>query len=343
MKFFKSQLAFLLTIGFFFFCTNTFAINLFDYSPFALFVPVEQEIRNGNIITGLAHQVFQILVSGFDLDEIEYFTKLYNVFSPKKYLIVQRFKVPPNKGEKIFLIKVYCPKSISPFQKRLWQGKTCNSGVVSQGKDFILFASEKERETKIKICTIVSCAFISFRYSNFSLPENGTRESATKDISKKFKSISDVEEYIAFFGTYSPNDQLLPIGWILWNPFNIDCSEFATLVFEFLSDKGIDARYSLGILAANHIRNYGGLHCWIAAILNNQRIEIDPTLGRKVGKLAYYCHFPGQIDFTEFSSLEEVSKFPISFISIDGLDILEKKNYESKLTVYELHQGGDVW
>ena len=106
VKFLKRQSASLPAIVFlffFFFCTNTFALNPFDYSPFSIFVSVEDEIRSGNIITGLVYQAFQIFVTGFDPEEIEYFATVFNVFSPKRYLIMQEFKVPPSKENiKIF-------------------------------------------------------------------------------------------------------------------------------------------------------------------------------------------------------------------------------------------------
>jgi len=342
LRLIKSQLAFLLVIVFLFFCANASALNPFDYSPFALFVPVWEEIRSGNIITGFAHQIFMIFVSGFDPVEVEYFTDMLNLFSPKKYLIVQDFKVHSSEVNKNFLIKVFCPRTILPFQKKLWQGKTCSSRIVFQGEGNIIFSSGKEKETRIKVCTLVNCEFYSFVSSNLALPENIVRESTTREISRKFKRISDIEDFIAFFGTFSPNGRFLPIQYILLNPFNIDCSEFSTLLFEFFSDKGLDVRYSLGVSTANR-KNYGGLHCWISVVLNNQRIEIDPTLGRKIGKLAYCSHFPIQINFTELNSVEELSNFPISFISTDGTGIVREVNSRFKLTVYEFQRGGDVW
>ena len=41
------------------------------------------------------------------------------------------------------------------------------------------------------------------------------------------------------------------------------------MVFEFLSDKGMNIRYSLGVSTGNQKRNFGGLHCWISVVLDN--------------------------------------------------------------------------
>gem|GEM_PF-6636675 len=340
MKFLKSRVKFMLVV-LLLFCPTTFAMTIADGLLPDYWFSVEDEIRSGHHIKGLTIQLFQIIFSGFDPDEIAYFKMVLNLFTPKKYLIMQEYKVLPSKEYGSFKVKIYCPVSVLPFQRVIWQSQLSNSSDVHRENHFFLFSSEIGTETKIKICSIVSSRLFDFGHSNFPLPRNVARTSFTKEISRKFHFLSDIEDFIAFFGTYSYNGEFLPIQWILLNPLDIDCTEFATLAFEFFSDKGFDVRYSLGIMAPYHKLNYGGFHTWNSIIFEGNRIEIDPTLGRRIGRLAYHFHFPGQINFVDFYSLEELSSFPIGFISLNGMDIKKDVRYNSRLTVFEFNSGGE--
>lgn len=337
LKFWRIQIAsvfvvFLLSFYSVAFGTNTVTGLLPDF-----WFPVEAQIRSGDLLTGIAIQSLQVLCSRFDPEEIDYLKKILNLITQKKYLIIQEYRVEPSNRHERFKIRVYCPAAVFPFQKIMWQGQTSNARDFLRENHYFIFASEPRKETRIKICSILSCKPFDFGYSNFILPPNTTRNSFTREISKKFNVLSDIADFMGFFGTFAPNGDLLPIQYILLNPINIDCTEYSTLAFEFLSDKGLDVRYSLGIMASNYQSNHGGFHCWNSIFFNGERIEIDPTLGRKIGRLAYHWHFPIQINFTDFASLEELSSFPIGFASLNGVDLKCSIGYNSRLTVYELN------
>ena len=198
----RDRIRFPLIILFLILCPSTFAMASTECLSPSFWFPVENEIRSGHPLTGLAVQLFQIIFSGLNPEEIEYFKKVSSLFTPKKYLIIQEYKIRPNKESERGRIKVYCPVSVEPFQKILWQSQSSNSNDVYQKDGYYLFSSAMEQETKMKICSIVSCKYFDFGHTNFPLPKNVMRTSFTGEISNAFNYLSDIEEFIAFFGTF---------------------------------------------------------------------------------------------------------------------------------------------
>jgi len=328
---FKRRVILTLFLLFFVFNNRLIALDIDDL------VKIEPLIKNNQILVGLSLSLLKVILSGFQLEKINYFLKIYSLFSPKTFLVVQDYRFSRKNVKKKFL-KVFVPLN-RYNQKVFWQAAFLNSKKLefNSAENCYLFEHDSN-ELKLSVCSIVKTSFVK-NENNVFFSQNISRNSFTKGISNGIKSLYNIYEFLLDYGTYSVNNRVIPIQYILINPFNLDCTEFSTIVLEILLDKGLDPNYVLGLSVSNSKRNYFEKHCWVSFNVDRQAFAIDSALGRKIGKVAYGSHLPTGIIFSEVKKLNSLCFFPLEIFDENNVEILKNVDYTEKIMVYELQKG----
>lgn len=273
-------------------------------------------IREGHFITGLALAAIDVWLNGLTFQNVDYFSRIWDLFDSRRLLFVQIHKLTCSEEPRTAKVKVFYPQSMEG-QKVIWQGLSVNTTFTRGNHGEISVSVGRGKACEIKICSIIDNRYVNQCDGLNLLLEENVRSSFTSSISAKMKTLKDLYDFVNFFGTYGENHQLLPIQSILLNPFNIDCSEFSTMALELLKDKGIAARYALGVSFPRSLNPKVSGHCWIKANIQGKEIDIDPSAGRKIGKIAYGGKLPFTIFMGTVDTLDEVSSFPISVVSLN--------------------------
>ena len=297
------------------------------------------QIRKGNFITGLSFATLDVLVNGLTHDNENYLRRILDLFVSQRILFVQKYEMKfPSKIQSAEF-KLFSPMS-TDGQIVNWQGFSSNKALKINKNKITVFLNG-DSSCVIKICSLVETNFVNqpdVFYS--SLGKGSNRNSFTSEISKNISVVKDLYDFVNFFGTYAFNGKLLPIQNILMNPFNIDCSEFSTIVLEILHDKNIPARYALGVSFPLSERPKITEHCWVRASLHGKEVDIDPTYGRKIGQIAYGCKLPFVLYLGSVESLNDIYSFPISVVRLNQQTEKLSVRRISSYSVYRF-SGGD--
>ncbi|MBF0409550.1 MAG: hypothetical protein HQM10_19575 [Candidatus Riflebacteria bacterium] len=290
---------------------------------------IEPLIRNNELLKAFLFSIGKVVLYGFQKDEIDYFLKIYNLFSPKTFLIVQNYEFQKkSKGKRFF--HVFAP--ITKYnQKVLWQTVFFNSKKLSfDTKKKGYFFENTEEAIDLKVCSIVKTWFVQ-NNKNIFFSAKPVRKSFTTSLSSGLNSLLEIYEFLLRYGTYAANNKVLPIQYILLNPFNIDCTEFSTIVAEILLDKGLNPNYALGLTISNYKKNFFEKHCWINVFFNNQIFDIDVVLSRQMGKAAYGGQLPIRVLFGEVKKLNRLRFFPLEIFDEKNVEITENIEYNENL------------
>lgn len=296
------------------------------------------QIRAGRFILGTALAVLDTCINGFPFDETHYLRRILGLFLPRKLLFVQRHNLSFPQGKASLTLHLFSPQSVEG-QEVLWQGCMANTPFTQTGNKITVFPAGTS-QVSITVCSLVKTRFINHPdVFNVSFRSGSSRKSFSSRISASLTTMRDLYEFVNFFGTYAPNEELLPIESILINPFNIDCSEFSTIVLEVLRDKNIPAKYALGITSLLPEGPKTMAHCWVRALLQGKEVDIDPTSGRRLGQIAYGCKLPFVVYMGSVETLDEMRFFPISVITEEPKEMRSRIAHTAEYYVYTLMGG----
>jgi hypothetical protein len=278
-----------------------------------------EQIRAGQFIRGLSYGFIDAYFNGITSENAGFLRSIVEIFEPRRLLFIQRYNVNFSSGVRSVGIHLFTPTS-EDGQEVIWQGLSVSKPYLRAGNRITVFPAGDTSFT-IKVCSLVETRFLYQPWvADYQLKAGSVRESFTREISDGISTIKDLYEFINFFGTYSFNKQLLPIQYILLNPFWIDCTEFSTLALEILRDKGISVKYALGASFPISQKPVVTEHCWIKAIISGEEVDIDPTFGRGIGLASYGGRLPFILLMGQAENLDDLYNFPLSVVHLDGLD-----------------------
>lgn len=293
----------------------------FDWSwPPLSWSSVMSQVKAGHPIAAMAEESLNVVLSGFDPEERHRLRQLINLLRPHRVQCIQVYDFVP--GDASCSVRIRTPIDFHGLQRvqQMWVDCTGKWTVDSLSR---VVTAELERGIPLKLM-IVS------RIDRLPIPDKRLPWASLPPVSRKnafdlpskanIGNLAELEDWLCRnLTTWKPNGSQLTMREILTNlRQEMDCTEFATVAFELLRDRGIPAQYVMGAQidwVEGEAKRLEDWHTWVSFPFLGRMQEIDPSAGRIYGCSSFMANIPASV---VFGTVEELKKMDGYFLSFHG-------------------------